>query len=152
MCRTTAIVSLRNGTHWPGRFLKVCVDAAGGCRLLQRNLRMDFVQGPARFESTTFDWALCGSVWFSTEVILSNITCWIPMTGAGRYQWMKMTMTEGGQNLDRLIDGRSPVQDASDGRGGTELVIVHPLLRHLIQKVLEPWPGPRYGTIPSCFS
>ncbi|KIJ97706.1 hypothetical protein K443DRAFT_9716 [Laccaria amethystina LaAM-08-1] len=31
-----------------------------------------------------------------------------------------MTTSEEAQNLGQLIDGRSPVQDASDGRGGTE--------------------------------
>jgi hypothetical protein len=52
-----------------------------------------------------------------------------------------MTTNEGGQHLGRLIDGRNPGQDASDGRGGTEPVSVHQLLRpiDLISKVLEPW-------------
>ncbi|EDR04422.1 uncharacterized protein LACBIDRAFT_330547 [Laccaria bicolor S238N-H82] len=40
-----------------------------------------------------------------------------------------MTTSEGRQNLGRLIDGRNPGQDASDGRGGTEP---------------NPGPGPRY--------
>ncbi|EDR04421.1 uncharacterized protein LACBIDRAFT_295048 [Laccaria bicolor S238N-H82] len=45
-----------------------------------------------------------------------------------------MTTSEGRQNLGQSIDGRNPVQDASDGRGGTE---PHP----------QAGPSSRYGII-----
>ena len=46
-----------------------------------------------------------------------------------RNQWIRMTTNEGGQHFGQLTDGRNPGQDASDGRGGTEPVSFHPLLR-----------------------
>ena len=147
----TLVMRLR-GVGWRKGQGRISVERLKGCRD-QRNLRdkriVYYVYIRFTLGESTHRLRHCRSG--PTPGLDPNIT-WSVLNSAQIIdKWIKMTTSAGRQNLGRLIDGRNPVQDASDGRGGTEPVSLHPLLRPISFRTQIPGSGARYGMISACF-